>query len=124
MNYYIIRSKEYGLMLAADIELQLESVKQRIVQAFNPEKIIVFGSYAYGDPGIDSDIDLLIIMKSKERPAIRSAQISKLIRPRPFPMDILVRTPEEIDNRLRIGDRFIEEIISRGRILYDRRISG
>lgn len=124
MNYYIIRSKEFGLMLAADIELQLESVKQRIVQAFNPEKIILFGSYAYGDPGIDSDIDLLIIMKSKERPAIRSAQISKLIRPRPFPMDILVRTPEEIDNRLKIGDRFIEEIISRGRILYDRRISG
>ena len=111
-------------MLAADIELQLENVIERIVQALNPEKIILFGSYAYGDPGIDSDIDLLIIMKSEERPAIRSAQVSKLIRPRPFPMDILVRTPDEIDKRLKIGDRFIEEIISRGRILYDRRLSG
>ena len=108
----------------AEIEVQLEKIKERIVQAFNPEKIILFGSYAYGEPGVDSDVDLLIIMKSKERPSTRSAQISKLIRPRPFPMDILVRTPEEIDVRLKIGDFFIEEIINRGRILYDRRLSG
>ena len=93
-----------------EIELQLERVTDRIVQAFSPEKIILFGSYAYGVPGIDSDVDLLIVMESRERPSMRSARASKLLRPRPFPMDILVRTPEEIENRLKMGDTFIEEI--------------
>ena len=105
------------------VEDQLEIVKNTIVEAFDPQQIIVFGSYIYGQPTPDSDVDLLIVMESGERPAKRAARVSKLLRPRPFPMDILVRTPEEIQYRLQIGDTFIREVIERGKIIYERGIS-
>jgi len=108
--------------MKAEIEEQLEEVKNRIVQDLNPERIILFGSYAYGTPSTDSDVDLLIIMKSSELPSRRVARVSRLLRPRPFPMDILVKTPEEIAHRLKIGDTFIQDILSGGRILYDKRV--
>jgi predicted nucleotidyltransferase len=88
------------------IEKQLGEVTDRIVGAFNPQQIILFGSYAYGQPSPDSDVDLLVIMESEERPVKRAAMISRLLRPRPFPIDILVRTPEEIQHRLNIGDQY------------------
>jgi predicted nucleotidyltransferase len=99
---------------------ELEEVTRRIVEAFNPQRIIVFGSHAYGQPTPDSDVDLLIVMESDERPAARARQISKLLRPRPFPMDILVRTPQEIQQRLEMGDYFIQEIMEQGQVLYER----
>ena len=99
---------------------QLEEVTKHIIEAFNPQRIIVFGSHAYGQPTPDSDVDLLIVMESHERPATRAMRISKLLRPRPFPMDILVRTPEEIQQRLEMGDYFIQEIMTQGRVLYER----
>jgi predicted nucleotidyltransferase len=103
---------------------QLADVVQRIVTAFRPEYIILFGSYAYGWPSIDSDVDLLIVMESNQRPAVRAASISKVLQPRPFPMDILVRTPDEIRYRLEIGDYFFQEILSKGRVLYERSVPG
>ncbi len=105
------------------IEKPLGEVTDMIVEAFDPQQIILFGSYAYGNPTSDSDIDLLVIMDSAERPAKRAARISRLLHPRPFPMDILVRTPEEIQHRLNIGDQFIQEIMNRGKVLYARGIS-
>jgi predicted nucleotidyltransferase len=102
------------------IEDKLQQVIRRIVQAFNPQRIIIFGSHAYGQPTPDSDVDLLIVMESNERPAARASRVSKLLRPRPFPMDIMVRTPEEIQQRLKIGDYFIREIMERGKVLYER----
>ena len=105
------------------VEDQLENVKNTIVEALDPQQIIVFGSYIYGQPTPDSDVDLLIVMERDDRPAQRAARVSKLLRPRPFPMDILVRTPEEIQYRLQIGDYFIRDVIERGRIIYERGIS-
>lgn len=104
------------------IENQLETVKDRLVEAFNPYQIILFGSYAYGLPSQDSDVDLMIVMESQERPIARAAQVSRVLRPRPFPMDILVRTPEEIKYRLEIGNQFIWEVMNRGRVLYERKL--
>jgi predicted nucleotidyltransferase len=109
--------------LDVPLEQQLERVTDRIVRAFDPQRIILFGSHAYGRPTPDSDVDLLIIMESKERPVRRSAQISRLLRPRPFPIDIMVRTPDEIQQRLNMGDLFIQEVMQRGRVLYARGIS-
>ena len=106
--------------MEAKIEDKLQQVTRRIVEVFDPQRIIVFGSYAYGQPTSDSDVDLLIVMESNERPATRATQVSKLLRPRPFPMDIMVRTPEEIQQRLEMGDYFIQEIIERGKLLYER----
>ena len=71
-------------------------------------------------PTPDSDVDILIVMESQDRPTERAVKVSRLLRPRPFPMDILVRTPEEIRHRLKIGDHFIQEIMNQGKILYER----
>ncbi|MEZ4658722.1 MAG: nucleotidyltransferase domain-containing protein [Caldilineaceae bacterium] len=98
----------------------LDKIVERIVSTLSPEKIILFGSYAYGDPNSDSDVDLLIIQQTDKRPAQRSVAVSKLIRPRPFPVDILVKTPQEIQQALQNGNYFIREILERGKILYER----
>ena len=99
----------------------LKNIIQRIVAGVQPQKIILFGSYAYGAPSPDSDLDILVIMDTKERPAERVLAISRLLRPRPFPMDILVRTPGEITAALEQRDSFIREILSRGKVLYEQR---
>lgn len=103
------------------IEAGLEEIKRRLVKELDPQQIILFGSHAYGQPNADSDVDLLIVMDSHERPVVRAARVSRLLRPKPFPMDIIVRTPEEIRYRLEIGDQFVREIFERGRVLYDQR---
>ncbi len=97
---------------------QIRHIARRIGRRFHPQKIILFGSYAYGHPAPDSDVDLFIIMQSKRHPFERAVEISKLLDPRPFPVDILVRTPAEIERRLSLGDPFIQEILSRGKVLY------
>jgi predicted nucleotidyltransferase len=101
-------------------EQQIEEVAQRIAQTFKPEQVILFGSYAWGQPTPDSDVDLLVVMEDSDRPARRSARIARALLDVPFPMDILVRTSAEIQRRLRIGDYFIQEIMQRGRVLYVR----
>ena len=99
----------------------LQSIVQRIVTGLHPQKILLFGSYAYGLPSPDSDLDILVIMQTTERPAERILAISRLLRPRPFPMDILVRTPDEIAEAVKQNDPFIQEILSRGKVLYEQR---
>jgi predicted nucleotidyltransferase len=101
-------------------ELLMEITK-RIVENFHPEKVILFGSYAYGKPTIESDVDLLIIMKSDERPAKRSAEVMSVCRPRYLGMDVIVITPEELERRLAGFDPFLEEILNKGRVLYESR---
>lgn len=100
----------------------LESIVRRIVNQLPVEKIILFGSYSnlYDSPTPDSDIDLLIIMETSESLTKRVLSVSRLLRPRPFPMDILVRTPLEIAALLENGDGFFLEVMTKGRIIYDR----
>ncbi len=98
----------------------LPAAVRRIAEALHPEKIILFGSYAYGDPTPDSDVDLLVVMKTRASSAERSWAVSRLLIPRPFPVDILVRTPQEIRQALGTNDFFIEEIVSQGKVLYER----
>src|SRR5580658_344539 len=85
-----------------------------VAKKFRPRKIILFGSYAYGRPTVDSDVDLLVVMN---RTRYRGERMSLRIRhalQRDFPMDLLVRTPAEISKRLRWGDCFMQEIIEKG----------
>ena len=96
----------------------LAEITRRIVAALNPRKIILFGSYAYGHPDSDSDVDLLVILGTDQKPAERQGIVSRLIRPRPFPVDILVRTPQEMEAAIRNQDPFIQKIVERGRLLY------
>ncbi len=99
---------------------QINAVVRKIVNEFNPEKIILFGSYAYGKPSIDSDVDLLVVMESNEHRARRATTILRGLLDVPFPMDVLVRTPQEVVSRLSAGDYFLREIVQQGQVLYER----
>lgn len=101
----------------------LEDIMGRIVLQLPVEKIILFGSYSnlHSSPTPDSDIDLLIIMETSQPPVERILSVSRTLRPRPFPMDILVRTPQEIKTLLEAGDEFFVEILTQGKVLYERK---
>jgi len=101
-------------------EDKIRQAAHKITQAVRPEKVILFGSFAYGQPGPDSDVDLLVIMDSEQDARARAAQISEILYPRPFPVDIIVRTPQEIAERLALGDCFFQEIMAKGKVLYER----
>jgi predicted nucleotidyltransferase len=96
----------------------LREIAQKVVQAFRPKNIILFGSYAYGKPTSDSDLDLLIVMESRDRPAERIRKVSDLFDPRPLPMDFIVLTPGEVRHRLSGFDPFLEEVLEKGQMLY------
>ena len=93
---------------------------EKIAKEYHPEKIILFGSYAYGEPTEDSDIDLLIIKNTDERPIDRWMRIKRLLRDttRDFPVSPMVYTEKEIEERNAIKDFFIEEILEKGEVLY------
>ncbi|MEB3120679.1 MAG: nucleotidyltransferase domain-containing protein [Snowella sp.] len=91
---------------------------QKIIEDFQPQKIILFGSYAYGQPRDDSDIDLLVILPFTEKKSQKSLEILNKIKPI-FALDLLVRTPSEIQQRLEWGDFLLQEIFEKGKILYE-----
>ena len=98
----------------------LEDITRRIVEKFHPHKIILFGSYAYGKPDVNSDVDLLVVMDSDETITQRMRRVAEVAEVRFLPMDILVRTPAEIEDRLQKGDFFIAEILEKGKVLFQR----
>lgn len=107
--------------LAAPVSATLPKAVERIARELNPQKIILFGSYAYGAPTPDSDVDLLVVMETDATPKERSWAVSRLLIPRPFPVDILVKTPTEVQSSLASGDFFLREILTRGKVLYEQR---
>ncbi len=98
----------------------LQEITDRIVEQLSPQKVVLFGSHAWGSPGSGSDVDLLVIMESDERPARRAARVSRVCRPRLLPMDIIVKTPDEVQERLDVGDPFLRRILREGKVLYER----
>ena len=106
--------------LKVSVGKSLRPAIQKIADELKPEKIILFGSYAYGLPNPHSDVDLLVILKTKASLKERSWKVSRLLLPRPFPVDILVKTPKEIGKALKSGDFFLSEILTRGKVLYER----
>lgn len=93
-------------------------IVNRIIQKYCPEKIYLFGSFAWGKPTADSDIDLFIIKKTKNDRYSRQLEVRKLIKGE-LPVDVLVYTPAEAAKRLQMGDFFIEDIYKKGKILYE-----
>lgn len=93
----------------------------RIVAAFpRVRKIILFGSYAWGHPTRESDIDLLIVMPSKQRWSHRVRRVQALFPERPAPLDVIVRTPQEVQERLTsYFCPFTREVVQKGRVLYE-----
>lgn len=99
----------------------LRRAVRRIARRLQPERIILFGSYAYGRPDPDSDVDLLVIMRSREHPFDRANRVDDLLEDRPVAMDILVRTPKEIAEYRKGFHPFWEEVLGKGKILYAAR---
>ena len=89
-------------------------IVDKIKTQFKPQKIILFGSYAWGKPTEDSDIDLFLIMESNLRRDKRALQVQKAFSQRTFPLDIIVYTPEEVKQSLERGNPFIKEILRKG----------
>lgn len=103
------------------IALLLSEIAERIVREYQPEKIILFGSYAYGRPDEESDIDLLIVKETEASPFDRRVAVRRIVDLRvPIAFAPIVVTPRELAERLEMGDSFFEEILQRGKILYAR----
>jgi predicted nucleotidyltransferase len=90
---------------------------QRVVERFHPDRVVLFGSHAYGRPTPDSDVDLLVVMPAYDE-INQSIRIGWNVRA-PFKLDLLVRTPEKLAFRLKWNDWFLREIVGRGVVLYD-----
>src|SRR5215831_12466029 len=103
----------------ADIPMRvIRRYARDVAEKFHPDKIILFGSYAYGTPHADSDVDILVIMPARNE-IDQAVRIDRAIDP-PFPLDLIVRTPKNMDWRLREGDWFLREIVAKGKVLYEK----
>jgi predicted nucleotidyltransferase len=118
---------DYNLSMAVLVQTfspqaELQQIVRRIVEAYAPDKIILYGSHAYGTPGPDSDFDLLIIKDSKSRPIDRRVEVGLALLPvlKQTPVEPLVLTPAELAYRLRVRDQFYQEIVTKGKVLYER----
>jgi uncharacterized protein len=97
---------------------KIVELSQRIAQKFKPEQIILFGSYAYGTPTEDSDVDLLVVLPFQGQAFQKAAEILNFADPK-FSVDLLVRTADELQQRIEWGDFFLREIVEKGTVLYE-----
>ncbi len=100
----------------------ISEVVDKIKNEYQPEKIILYGSYAYGKPTKDSDIDLFIVKETAARRVDRFVEVSQIIHEpkRHISISPMVYTPQEVKERLALGDDFVEEVLSKGEVLYAR----
>jgi predicted nucleotidyltransferase len=96
----------------------IQQLVEKITENFHPQKIILFGSYAYGNPQPESDVDLLVIMDTPLKESQQALEIRKALHIF-FGLDLIVRTPQNMEERLRWGDSFLKEIITKGKVLYE-----
>ena len=111
-----LRGRLVAMKIADRCDIQ--SICDRIVREFHPTKVVLFGSHAGGSPTPDSDVDLLVILPFEGSPVRKGFEIDRNLD-HPFPIDLLVRTPEFVEQRLALNDFFYREIIEKGQVLYD-----
>jgi predicted nucleotidyltransferase len=97
---------------------EIRKFARQVAKQFRPYKIILFGSYAYGKPNEDSDVDILVVLSFKGRNPEKATEIWMATKPK-FPIDIMVRKPTELEQRLKMGDLFFREITEKGIALYE-----
>src|SRR5947209_15653123 len=106
-----------------DVTMRLiRSFARQVAERFQPDKIILFGSQAYGTPHADSDVDILVVMPARNE--LGQAVRIRLAVDHNFPLDLLVRTPRNMAWRLAEGDSFLREITSKGKVLYEKADQG
>ena len=97
---------------------QIRQLCTCIAREFKPEKIILFGSHAYGQPTPESDLDLMVVMQFEGDPLEQAVTMLNRLNML-LPIDLLVRTPEQVQQRLEMGDSFMRDIIERGKVMYE-----
>lgn len=107
------RNRPPGIPLSA-----IRRYARQIAERFQPDKIILFGSYAYGKPDSESDVDLLVVMPAADM-VNQAVRITLACDP-PFPLDLMVRTPKYLQRRIQDADWFLREIVSKGKVLYEK----
>jgi len=98
---------------------EIQELSRRIAEHFHPDKIILFGSHAYGTPHEDSDVDLLVILPFEGKPLEKSLEILNRVDPR-FPIDLLARRPDDSARRYAEFDPLIRDAFDHGVVLYER----
>lgn len=106
--------------MGMDVKTTIQGMVEKLISDYAPQKIILFGSYAKGIAGPDSDIDLFIIKGTSARPIDRWVEVRQILSDpgRKFPIETLVLTPQEVSKRVTAGDQFITKILEEGRVLY------
>jgi predicted nucleotidyltransferase len=102
------------------VEPPIEEIVRRIVAVFRPRRIILFGSRATGSARQDSDLDLMVEMETSELPADRVRASNALFGLRRWPMDLVVYTPQEVQEQRRYRNSFVRVIESQGKVLYEQ----
>ena len=97
---------------------RIRAVAARIAREFHPERVVLFGSHARGRATEDSDVDLLVVMRFKGRSVDKAVEV-RLKAEALFPMDILVRTPGQVRRRIAMGDAFMQDVVTNGKVLYE-----
>ena len=100
-------------------EKAIRDVVRQIAEKFHPQKIILFGSYARGKPRPESDVDLLVVMDTTLKETRQALLIDKSLERDLFGLDLIVRTPSNLRERITLGDSFLKEIVTQGKVLYE-----
>jgi len=102
---------------------EIQEYVRDLVEKYQPERVVLFGSHARGEAGLDSDVDLLVIMPFEGKPVDQALHIRRHVK-KHFPLDLIVQTPETTKERARAGDPLLKEALSQGQTLYDRSLHG
>jgi predicted nucleotidyltransferase len=103
-----------------DVQQIIQNIVQKLAESYRPQRMILFGSFVYGQPNSDSDIDLLIIKDTSAPPLERRIQVRQIVADpeRRVPFSPLVITPEELERRISLGDPFYRDILTHGEVVY------
>jgi len=105
-------------MVEEETKRKIQAIADKIVREYKPEKIILFGSYAWGEPHEDSDLDFFIVKKTDDPMLKRMEDVGRIFLRCDFPMDFIVYTPDQVERRKKMKDQFVSEIINNGELLY------
>jgi len=100
---------------------EIKLLVSKIAEKYSPDRVYLFGSYAWGNPTADSDVDLFIVKNTSKPQKKRRRELRSLLFGSGVPFDLFIYTPNEISNRLKIGDFFVKDIVNKGKVLYEKK---
>lgn len=116
------RHKAVKVKTSQEFVKAIENIKEKVKANYSPLRIVLFGSCLHGNVTEDSDIDMLIIKDTSDSVGERWMKVCKIARDleRRIPFEPIILTPEEVKERLKIGDFFLQEILTEGKVLYEK----